>query len=91
MWPLYAVCPSLALIVYFCLMNRKSYSVLVPGVFLFVMSGLLLLFTTDVITLDKKYVFFISLSILFIIGGVLLILPHSTVNQDEHDEPSDEN
>lgn len=88
LWPLYAVCPGLALIIYYCLMNRRSYSVLVPGVFLLIMSGLLLLFTTDIVTLNKKYLFFISLSILFIIGGILLILPHSESSQGD---VSDEN
>ncbi|MBP5706139.1 MAG: hypothetical protein J6W76_02555, partial [Spirochaetales bacterium] len=71
-------------------------SLLVPGIFLAVMSSLILCFTTDFINLNSKYLLFFSVALLLMLSGVLMICQGShgedgrSTIQDKEVQPQNE-
>lgn len=72
-WPLFGFCASLGMTFSFMVSGKRRMSMLIPGIFLALMSALILCFTTDFINLNSKYLLFFSVALLLMLSGILLI------------------
>ena len=81
-WPLFGFCASLGFIISFFITDKRKMSLLITGIFLALMSSLILCFTTDFINLNSKYLLFFSVALLLMFSGILMIC------QTENTKPS---
>ena len=89
-WPLFGFCASVGMIFAFFTADRHRMSLLIPSIFLAVMSGLILCFTTDFINLNSKYLLFFSVALLLMLCGILMICQggHQYDNRSSEEERS---
>ncbi|MBQ3922711.1 MAG: hypothetical protein II707_05385 [Spirochaetales bacterium] len=92
-WPLFGFCASLGFIFSFLVSDKRRMSLLIPSIFIGLMSALILCFTTDFINLNSKYLLFFSVALLLMLSGVLMVCQGqpgngSTDNQSSQNEIS---
>ena len=73
LWPLFGFCAALGFLLAFFVSDKHRMSLLIPSIFLAVMSGLILCFTTDFINLNSKYLLFFSVALLLMLCGILMV------------------
>ncbi|MBP5448735.1 MAG: hypothetical protein J6Y01_01320 [Spirochaetales bacterium] len=81
-WPLFGFCASLGFIFSFLVSDKRRMSLLIPSIFIGLMSALILCFTTDFINLNSKYLLFFSVALLLMLSGVLMVCQGSSNSED---------
>ena len=83
-WPLFGFCASLGFIFSFLVSDKRRMSLLIPSIFIGLMSALILCFTTDFINLNSKYLLFFSVALLLMLSGVLMVCQGSSHGEDNN-------
>lgn len=89
-WPLFGFCAALGFIFSFLVSDKRRMSLLIPSIFIGLMSALILCFTTDFINLNSKYLLFFSVALLLMLSGILMICQggHHDDNRNSEEEKS---
>ena len=90
-WPLFGFCASVGMILAFFTVDKRRMSLLIPGIFLAIMSALILCFTTDFINLNSQYLLFFSIALLLMLSGVLMICQGGQNKADDNKSVPQEN
>lgn len=72
-WPILGIFPAVGLITYYIISNNKSPSAIIPGIFIVLLSIILLLMTNDLIQIDFISILILLLAGMFIFTGLFLI------------------
>ena len=91
LWPLFGFCASVGMIVSFFTADRHRMSLLIPSIFLAIMSALILCFTMDLINLNSQYLLFFSVALLLMLSGILMICQGGQNKTDKEKSISQEN
>jgi len=87
-WPLFGFCVSLGFIFSFLVSDKRRMSLLIPSIFIGLMSSLILCFTTDFINLNSKYLLFFSVALLLMLSGILMICQGQSRNGSSENKSS---
>ena len=72
-WPILGLFPSISLIIYYFLSNKKSPHIIIPGIFIGFLSIVLLLNANGIMIIDFISFLLILIAFMFIITGLYLI------------------
>lgn len=74
LWPVLGVFPGLSLILHYLIFQRKSPTVVVPGIFITLLSIVILLINLDIFKIGFKHFLMLLIPLFAIILGLFLIL-----------------
>lgn len=87
LWPVLCLSPGLSLIAYYFISKRKSISIIVPGVFITLLSCVLLVFSLGFVQFRFRYFALSFIPIFFILMGIYFIVGENIIKDtDESDE-----
>jgi hypothetical protein len=79
-WPILGMFPATAMIIFYMISYKKRASIIVPGIFLFFLSIILILFTTSVINLPFTYFLLLLIPSMIILTGLYLIFRNEIID-----------
>ncbi len=78
-WPIIGFFPSISLIIYYIISNKKSPHTIIPGIFIGFLSIILLLNTSGLMMIDFISFLLILIALMFIVTGLYFIF-HDKLN-----------
>jgi hypothetical protein len=90
-WPILGLFPSISLIIYYLISNKKSPHILIPGIFIGFLSIILLLNTTGIMIINFSSFLLILISFMLIITGLYLVFHDKLRELKKQKENNNEN
>ena len=90
-WPLFGIFPAISFIIYSSVFHKKNPRVIIPAVFIALISIIFLLFSLSIIKMEFKafLLFFISISIMSL--GIYIIYNNIMISRMKRKEPNNQN
>jgi hypothetical protein len=83
-WPAIGVIPSISMVMYYIVSPKKSAAVIIPALFIFLLSAIMILFTTSIITMSfEKFILFLIAGMIMLTGFYLLFAKRIHKIQDQ--------
>lgn len=96
LWPILGIFPGVGLIIYYFWVHKKNLSIIVPGVFISLLSLVLLLINIGILQFDLKFFLLLLVPCFVILIGLYLLLgeelnsSNSTEENDNYDGEDDD-